>query len=259
MQFSFTKILNTDPTAYKIFNGATEIGVAQRTAADRWSGFFELNGEERTTATTRLGASMLLFNLYNETFNDEDGYIDDYTVDGVRYVNVTADTPVKFHVNFESHLNKEEKIRAAAAVEYWLGAGTITQNKETAKLEWGFDQQLHVTAEFGSGHFGGDLTYHDAIGLGDEEFRIGLLYLLKHGYRTSKRIIKPVPVNVTSVRFYYHSDATVKDNRAVEADWDEVVDRLDRLHETVAHLSQRLYVVEADNARLRNALREVLR
>jgi hypothetical protein len=123
-----------------------------------------------------------------------------YTEQDTHMIDVTTDTPVQVIVGFDHELSATEQGNALAAVQYWAGSPPIAGKAPVVQFNVTYEVMI-ITADFGSGYFDGDLTHHNAIGYGDEDFNIGLLELLVNGYEPATRRGSRIPATNAAVRY----------------------------------------------------------
>lgn len=168
-----------------------------------------------------------------------------YLEDGTHMIDITQATPVQVIVGFTQELNVEQSERAVLAATYWAGSPPLSGSQPTVHFS-GMRDIMLVSANFENGYFDGDLTHHNAIGVGDDEFEIGLLNLLVNGRSpATKRGTMIMPVTLANVAYIQ----MVYDNREPITPKPDHSDHID-----VKDLRDRVIEIEGTLATIRNIL-----
>lgn len=243
-QNTYTRInFDHQYNVYEVRRNGVPIGTVVKRRIGRrhkWLGYFINdnidNDPAKTDASTRYSCADQLYDLVRV----DDGYFF-RREHGIKFFNLSETAPKSFVITFDVQAVREERIKAMEAVEYWLNAKCISQFASQAVISWSKDNtELHVVADFMSGYFGGDMTYHNAILFGDEKFTIGLMSLLYSGHRTSKRYIEPVGITVQSVQLFYNKlgkrVASIEETITTMPDYKNLDGRIARVEKSLKRL-----------------------
>lgn len=118
---------------------------------------------------------------------------------------VSDNVPEGLNLDFPEKLQVVDRKQVEDTVSYWLKTTAI--NQEDYTITWLQNgKTLDVRVSFESGYFKGDLTHHNALTSGDEDFKIGLCKLFYYGLtpKTSKgKYLPKLSVKPLEIRILY--------------------------------------------------------
>lgn len=158
-----------------------------------------------------------------------------FVVNNTVITNASEAPPTGLRLYFSKTLSMAERSTVVEVLKYWIDATPIVGNDYAGYVVFAWEddgqqQQLTINANFYRGNFRGDLLYHNAIGLGDERFSIGLVRLFNEGYTPKTKRGKGVTradVSPICIEFLYDDETLIeKDNQEL---WNAIGDTIDGL------------------------------
>lgn len=164
-------------------------------------------------------------------------------------INASQATPTAIKLYFGEHVfTTSERDSVIDVLKYWTRSTPIAGD-DFVDYIWNDECNiLTVKADFDKGSFYGDLLHHDAVGLGDEKFGIGLVRLFGEGYSPQTRRgkgVSPADVSPICIEFIYEEEVEAEEVNVAVPLLDAILNNI------------RLDVAQAKNQMLRGSVKRL--